>query len=74
MLENLSGAVAFALYEDRLVRAVMDDRIAEAEAARKAARVNPSHRRWRQIAAHALIALATRLAPTVQTSPTPANA
>jgi hypothetical protein len=70
MLENLSGAVAFAMYEDRLVQAVMDDRIAEAVAARKVAQAHRSPRGWRMTTAKALIALATLLAPATRTPST----
>jgi hypothetical protein len=64
MLENMAGAVGFAMHEDRLATAARNLRLREAERARP-----PSRGRigaaCRATLAQALLALATRIAPTV---------
>jgi hypothetical protein len=70
VLENMSGIVGLAAHEERLAHAKNDARVVEAAATREGARA-PSHRQgWRRIIANALLAIATRLAPTVRTHST----
>jgi hypothetical protein len=66
MLENMAGAVGFAMHEDRLQRAAKNLRLIEAEQARRERR---AHVRGSVsvITATALVALATRIAPSVTT-------
>jgi hypothetical protein len=64
MLENMAGAVGFAMHEDRLARAAKNMRLAEAEQGR-ARRQTRVRRSVRVALAKTLLALAARLAPPV---------
>jgi hypothetical protein len=67
MFDNMTGAVGFAMHEDRLARAAKNLRLIEAEQASGGQR---AHVRGSAsvVIAKALIAVATRLAPSVTTS------
>jgi hypothetical protein len=67
MFDNMTGAVGFAMHEDRLARATKNLRLIEAEQAREGqrARVRGS---VSMALAKGLVALATRLAPSVTTN------
>jgi hypothetical protein len=67
MFDNMTGAVGFAMHEDRLARAAKNLRLIEVEQARGEQR---AHFRGSVsvVVAKALVALATRLAPSVTTS------
>ena len=64
MLENMTGAVGFAMHEDRLATAAKNLRLIEAEQAR-AGRGAHSRDSVSVVIAKALVALATRIAPSV---------
>ena len=58
MFDNMTGAVGFAMHEDRLARAIQNLRLAEAE---QGARRGSSRRIIREVIAEMLLDLATRL-------------
>ncbi len=60
MFDNMTGAVGFAMHEDRLARAIQNLRLAEAE---QGARRGRSRRIIREVIAEMLLDLATRLTP-----------
>jgi hypothetical protein len=60
MFDNMTGAVGFAMHEDRLARAIQNLRLAEAE---QGARRGSSRRIIREVIAEMLLDLATRLTP-----------
>jgi hypothetical protein len=63
MLENMAGAVGFAMHEERLARVVKNMRLTEAE------RVRPARAgSYRASLARALVTLAARVAPTARLS------
>lgn len=64
MLESMTGAVGFAMHEDRLAKAASNLRLLEAEQAGRGQQAR-SRRSCRATIAGMLTALATRLAPTV---------
>jgi hypothetical protein len=66
MLENLAGAVGFAMHEERLARAAHNVRLIEAKRAATGQRAIDGS--YRASLARALVALAVRLAPTVSQS------
>lgn len=61
MLESMTGEVGFAMHEDRLAKAMRNQRLTEAEQLRNSARVG--HSPVRDTLARGLTALAMRLAP-----------
>jgi hypothetical protein len=65
MLENLSGFVGYAMHEERLRQAVTNARSAEAGTRHKQRHAQMPRQTCREVAARALVALATRIAPTV---------
>lgn len=62
MLENMAGAVGFAMHEDRLAKAARNERLAEAERTARGRRAI-TRRPCRETVAGLLMALALRLAP-----------
>jgi hypothetical protein len=73
MYENMTGYVCNAIQYDRMLRTVIDARVAEAVAAQKSQSVAARGRTIREPIAKMLIALAARLTSTTQTSPTTSN-
>jgi hypothetical protein len=70
MIDNsMTGAVGFAMHADRLAKATRNLRLMEAEAATQRQQVPSVGERYRVVMAKLLIAMATRLAPTVIASP-----
>jgi hypothetical protein len=69
MYENMVGPVGFAMHEDRLAQTTKKMRLTEAEQGRRVGK-EAAHRGYRAGIAVKLVALATRLAPTV-TAPLP---
>ena len=66
MFDNsMIGAVGFAMHEDRLATATQNLRLTEAEAATRRQRVPLVGERYRVAMAKRLIALATRIAPSI---------
>ncbi len=65
MLENMAGAVGFAMHADRLAKAAGNLRLQEAEAASKQQRRGVAGGPHRAAVATLLIALAAWIAPTV---------
>jgi hypothetical protein len=65
MLENMSGFVGYAMHEDRLRQTVTNARSAEASKRYEQRRAHISRRLFREVVARSLVALATRIAPTV---------
>jgi hypothetical protein len=65
MLENMAGAVGFAMHAERLARAAHNLRLQEAEAATGQQRRGSAGGSHRAAVATLLIALAARIAPTV---------
>ncbi len=63
MLENMAGAVGFAMHAERLARAAHNLRLQEAEAATGQRAIAGS---YRASLARALMALAARVAPTAR--------
>lgn len=64
MFDNMTGAVGFAMHEDRLARATTNRRVSEAVQATAAMR----GRRWVSVragSAKGLLAVAARIAPAV---------
>jgi hypothetical protein len=66
MFDNMTGAVGFAMHEDRLARATKNLRIIEAEQTRVEQRA-PVRGSANVVLAKALVSLATRIAPNVTT-------
>ncbi len=64
MLENMAGAVGFAMHEERLARAAHNMLLIEAKQAATGQRA--SDRSYRASLARALVALAARVAPTAR--------
>jgi hypothetical protein len=64
MFDNMTGAVGFAMHEDRLAQAERNQRLLEAEATAKGQRRHAGAA-YRVVLAQCLIALAARIAPTV---------
>jgi hypothetical protein len=64
MLENMAGAVGFAMHEDRLTKAAKNIRLAEAKHGRHGAPQGARAGQRARIAA-ALVTLAARIAPMV---------
>lgn len=64
MFDNLTGAVGFAMHEDRLATAARNLRLREAERAQPPSR-GKIGAAYRATIAQGLMALATRVAPTV---------
>jgi hypothetical protein len=64
MFENMTGAVGFAMHEDRLAQATRNLRIMEAEATASKSR-RSAGTTYRAAVAKSLTALAARIAPTV---------
>ncbi len=62
MLENMAGAVGFAMHEERLARAAHNVRLIEAKQAATGQRAIDGS--YRALLARALVALAVRVAPT----------
>lgn len=66
MFENMSEFVGYAMHDDLMMRTPTRVRVAEAMAARKPLSVRARARTCRIKIAEALIALATRIAPSPQ--------
>lgn len=64
MFDNMTGAVGFAMHEDRLATAARNLRLREAERGRPPSR-DKIGAACRATVAQGLLALATRIAPTV---------
>jgi hypothetical protein len=72
MFDNMTGAVGFAMHDDRLARATKNLRLFEAEQATKTPRTN-TRRPSRERVARALMALAVRLDASLAVSATMAS-
>jgi hypothetical protein len=65
MLENMSGFVGYAMHADRLRQTVISARSAEAGKGHEQRQAHIPRQTCREVVARALVALATRIAPTV---------
>ena len=70
MFNSLTGAVGFAMHEDRLARAERNLRLIEAEGAKVGRSSALPGSTYREAVANILMTLATHLAPTVVTART----
>ena len=68
MYDNMTGAVGFAMHEDRLARAAKNLRLLEAEQATMARRTTGGRRLSRERVARVLLTLATWLARVARSS------
>jgi hypothetical protein len=64
VFDNMTGAVGFAMHEERLAKATRNLRLAEAEQMAKRQRED-GRRTYRATIARALVVLAARIAPSV---------
>ena len=69
MFDNMTGFVGYAMHEDRLRHTVTNARRTEVKRVRMQLRESAPHPSWRASVARVLIALATRIAPTVAANP-----
>ncbi len=67
MFENMTGAVGFAMHEDRLAKAAKNLRLADAERRQQGSR-EAVQKRYRAGIAAVLVGLAARIAPAITIS------